>query len=287
MPEEPTETEATEEVNEPLPRVPSARQAARRQVAQDLRPPQTEEERVRDRVQFMLEASLQPLPNDVSPQPVLRRDKNGNLIHRNGALTATIAPDGTVSFGRRAGVDVELRDPSTDRTDTVGTDPFEEEPGAAEVTFRPKVDLNDILLRAAGDDPLAAKKRRFLRLTEEQRDTMAAAEARRALSPSKLLASRRLSQVWQDESLSFGTKRQLFFRLWDECEEPRDGDDGRPEALAGQETREEICAFIQKQLPAGSPQAYSDQELRALNDQRESRQRFEPYRASRVATAAP
>jgi hypothetical protein len=82
-----------------------------------------------------------------------------------------------------------------------------------------------------------------------------------------------LDAIWTDPQADARRRRAAIFHLWDECLE-----DGPADLVkAGEMARATIEAFIRQRLPAGSPDAYGDDELDALNGQRESRARFAPY----------
>lgn len=287
---------------EPLPDLPSPREAAQRMAVTE--PPEpSREERLGARVDALLRESLPPRDDDRSPMPELRPDGEGNLIHEDGALYAKISPDGSVTFGRRRGVSVdelhrggkspdpieqEIRDLHTTLPGvplTVFKAPAGDCGGGGcddaaglGLTIRPNSDLNDLVLRAKGEDPLAAKKRRFLRLTEELRDQLATRYEEANQRRAKVHASRNLERLWSDADLDFAAKRRLLFELWEECEEAT-GPGGEDPAVAdaGQEARDHIVAFIRRRLPPGSPEAYTPAELRRLNATRTSRQAFAPY----------
>lgn len=300
-PPEPPEPPPEPPEPRPLPELPSPREAAQRHVAEGIPPAPTDREVVEARVLGMMREALPPRLDDDSPMPELHPDGQGNLIHENGALSATIAPDGSVSFQRRRGIAVEgvgsSENPDPDQQELL--DLFTRIPGVPLVvreaspgdcargrcqdkvglglTFRPHSDFNDAILRWRGEDPLAARKRRFLRLTRDMRDRMADEHRGRALKMSKLRASRHLERIWADPSLGFNAKRRLLFDLWDEAEEPAGEEDERPEARAGQRARRFIQRFIREHLPPDGPEAFTPTELDALNARRSSRQRFEPY----------
>lgn len=283
-----------------VPAIPSAREAALKRSAEGVPRPPTDREKVEGRVVAMMKEALRPLPNDGSPMPELRPDGRGNLIHENGAFYAKIGPDGSVSFGRKRGVTIEgfgsdspdpaereileehTRIPGVPLTVFKST-PNDEARGEAwdraglGIGFRPKSDLNDAILYAKGDDPLAARKRRFLRLTQELRDELLAKSQQREVSFSKIRASRHLERLWKRDSVSFANKRLRLFDLWDECEEPVDDADESPTARAGLRARAQILRFIRQKLPRGSPEAYAPDELRRLNARRKSREVFRPY----------
>jgi hypothetical protein len=87
---------------------------------------------------------------------------------------------------------------------------------------------------------------------------------------------------------SLSERKRLVFELWDGCEEPS----GELEAFPGADTseldktrrklasaaRRKVIRFIAEVAPAGSAEAYTDAELRSLNQRRVSEQMFAPYR---------
>lgn len=281
-----------------VPWLPSPRDTAKRQILLDNLPPISDQERVEARVKGILDGALHELPNDQSPMPSLETDGEGNLIHRDGALVATIHPDGTVDFGTSATVTVDgFGDDHDDDITSLHTkipgvpiplavrraseadcmvNRCDDKAGAG-ATFRPSMDLTDLALKARGENPLAARQRRFLRLTEGLRDDIADRHRKRSLSRSRLRAGRNLDRIWSDEALGFAQKRRMLFRLWDECEEPEGEDDDRPEAAAGLRARRHILQFIRQKMPPGSPGAFSPGELRLLNSNRGSSRPFSPY----------
>ncbi len=55
--------------------------------------------------------------------------------------------------------------------------------------------------------------------------------------------------------------------MWDDCAEDE----------VGRRARAAIVAFVRETLPQGSPGAFAESELRALNRERLSRAPFRPY----------
>jgi hypothetical protein len=106
---------------------------------------------------------------------------------------------------------------------------------------------------------------------------MTANYQKHTLARSKLRAGRHLERLWSDDSRDHATKRRIIFQLWDECEELDGESDVRELAKAGERSRSHIIRFIRKNLPAGSPRAFTTDELDRLNASRESRQLFAPY----------
>lgn len=135
-----------------------------------------------------------------------------------------------------------------------------------------RFDLNDQLMRLAGQDPYASTKRKMAEETREQRLCMArrAQHARESQALFELSTSVRAiagRTDWTPER-----RRRAIFDIWDEC------DDNASDyaALA----RATITAIIRQSFPQGSPLAYPSQELLALNSQRASRLEFAPYLVS-------
>jgi hypothetical protein len=134
-------------------------------------------------------------------------------------------------------------------------------------------DLTDWAMRMAGRDPYLAAKLSFLDRTREARAEMATAHRAELLRKVPVIIREHLARLWAQPEQSAAARRAALFELWDECEE--DGDASVVEATAA--ARSAILGFIRGRLPAGSAEAYSEEELAALNQRRRSRQRFRPY----------
>jgi hypothetical protein len=136
-------------------------------------------------------------------------------------------------------------------------------------------DVTDSLMRAHGQDPYRSQRMKMLDETREQRLTLAARD-RTARRESQLAAlPTELRNIWKDEARSAKERREIIFQLWDECQEPAEGE--AEGAAAGARARREIVAFIRERLAEGSQEAYPKEELATLNLARQSRQRFDPY----------
>jgi hypothetical protein len=82
-----------------------------------------------------------------------------------------------------------------------------------------------------------------------------------------------LDAIWRDSGRTAAERRELMFRLWDECTET-----GSEELVSASQTaRATILGFIRRTLPEGSADAYTAAELESLNATRKSTQRFAPY----------
>jgi hypothetical protein len=313
-PPEPDQERRSDEAQEAVPDLSPRAAAAGHLLGDDAT--RSEDEQAGDRLSEHLKSKLPRRPND-EPTPVdLQSDDEGNLIwddedfagrlrratvdklkrhdmqeteeplpHDLGykerrPLKAKIAPDGTVEFERVWGMDIT--DEQVQITDIEG-DCFHwvcEEARAVPtigVPMRMLQDFNDLALMAAGDDPQAALKRRFLRDTEPLRDELAQKERSSHLLSSGSKLSERLDEIWLDATLGPSDKRRLIFELWDECEELAEGDEGTLEDRFGRQARNGILAFVRRRMPRGSPTAYDEAELQRLNAARDSSERFEPY----------
>jgi hypothetical protein len=133
-----------------------------------------------------------------------------------------------------------------------------------------KFDVTDGAMRAAGIDPYAAAKLRYLDRTRDQRVEIGKQHTREQLARSADYASQNVWRLWRSTGDLAARKRGLF-ELWDECEES--GDAAR--VAGGAAARAFIINFIQWKLTGAN--AYTAEELARLNKGRRSRARFVPY----------
>lgn len=134
-----------------------------------------------------------------------------------------------------------------------------------------KADITSWLHRKLVGDPYASRKLKLLDDTRDERVALGDAFRKEQLDRSAELVLRTLEQLWATEPDP--TRRRLaLFELWDDCAE---GDDGPGQA--GQRARAMIVGWIRTHLPAGSPTAYTDEEIAALHARRTSKQAFTPY----------
>jgi hypothetical protein len=103
--------------------------------------------------------------------------------------------------------------------------------------------------------------------------TLARAKEREVILEALAELPRRLSAILDDPRLSSAQRRQILFLLWDEMAEADDVERG----WAGTRARQLIDAFVQRRLPRGSSEAYSDGEIAALNRLRGGATPFDPY----------
>ena len=132
-----------------------------------------------------------------------------------------------------------------------------------------------------------ARKHALLKSTAALRTRMAIAFAKTNIDRQLVRLRRQLKAIWTSDRPPH-TRRALIFALWDECEESVAIDPGilaeqseidTLRKAAGSRARAAIIAFVRETIPAGSRDRYTDDELRALNHERLSEERFEPYAA--------
>jgi hypothetical protein len=134
-------------------------------------------------------------------------------------------------------------------------------------------DVTDALMRLAGDDPYAARKREMLEKTFDERVQIGTAYRADQLEKSDQTMLTHLDKLWARTDLGVAKKRRLIFELWDECAETG----GSQLVAGGTKARAALVRFIRVHLPADSDDAYSADELRRLNGKRRSTATFEPY----------
>ncbi|HWN68076.1 MAG TPA: hypothetical protein VNM90_10590, partial [Haliangium sp.] len=182
------------------------------------------------------------------------------------AFTARIARDGQVTIDDKPSFELA---PSLPR---VREDPLH--PGNLLLMMDiARFDVTDWLMRSSGMDPYSARKARFLDQTRDARAAMRAEAQREDLRNAIAALPDLLGAIWRDPGLTATERRELVFRLWDECTET-----GSEELVSASRTaRATILGFIRRTLPEGSPDAYTAAELESLNATRKSTQQFAPY----------
>ncbi len=196
--------------------------------------------------------------------PKKHATKDGGYNYDDTAFGAHVARDGTVTFDGRGNSEVN-------GIPRIGLAPGRENESPS-IAGTWAIDLNDWILSAAGDDPYSYEKRKFLEATREERLVMARAACGERLSSSLVELPQRLDKIWKSRR-SVAEKRAILFDLWDDCAE-----DGPKEVLRyGELARLTILDFIQKHLPEGSEEAYTELEIDRMNRRRASSRRFAPY----------
>jgi hypothetical protein len=178
------------------------------------------------------------------PEFELVPEKGGGLKFEGKNFIAHIKPDGSLSFDNRFPIGFQKG----------GTFSF---------------DLTDLAMRGKKQDPYAAEKRRFIEFTEERRNEM----RNKALKTSRENALANLSQqlhdLWNNGS-SAAARRRDIYELWAECS------DDKTDTL-GRKGRHTIEDFIKSNLPAGSPEEFTSEELERIAAGRAGLPPFDPY----------
>jgi hypothetical protein len=234
----------------------------------------------------------------VAPTGQLHDAGGGSRRSDQGVFTAKVAPDGSVTLKDRRNLQVGLALPSprsigngisrwyySDKgpdgqrgeralEKEVGgsTDAGDRSKTAIVPVLRGGFDVTDALMRSKGQDPYASKKLAFLDSTRDERVQMGAAHREQQLRRTTQLVQRNLDQLWQRVAEP-RARREALFELWDEAVETGD----EPTVEAGRAARKLVVGFIRARLPAGGPDAYTADELAALNRRRHSKAPFAPY----------
>lgn len=240
------------------------------------------------------------------PSGKLRPDGGGTYRSNQGPFTAKVGKDGSVSLKDGANLRVRFALPSPrqlgkmigdwyqDPNKPVGflppPDPekFERDHltgggyggdksdegggGAGLPIVAGGFDITDAFMRSKGNDPYASKKLAFLDATRAERVQIGMRHKSEQLAQVTELMQRNLQRLWATVA-DPAERRAALFDLWDEVEET-----GSDELVAaGLRARALLIGWIRAKLPAGSPAAYSDTELSALNARRTSKTAFAPY----------
>jgi len=188
------------------------------------------------------EAMARPWLRRTEPQLVPRPD--GSLQYTGHAFTARIAPDGAVSFSDR---------------DAVQADEMLQGGPA-------RFDITDMAMRGAGQDPYAAEREWFMEHTEEVRARLETEARARERDSALRGVPGRLAAIWNQERPAF-LRRRAIFRMWDDCDEEGDG----------LSVRRQVIEFVRSEIPQTGTDAFTVDELRRLNAERESTMEFSPY----------
>lgn len=204
-------------------------------------------------LQRELQALGKRAPRAHAAPPELRRQSDGSYHHEAPRFTARIDRDGHVTLQDRPVLQSALPIPIAGTFDL--TDAVEKH----------------ILNR----EIYTPQKRRFMEATAALRTQLSDRDREQSFSAGRAPLLAELERIVADQSLSPTLKRGAVFELWDSCASDEAG-------TRGQHITE---AFIRQRMPAGSPLGYGQAELTALNQQRASARRFDPYQATRTAAA--
>jgi hypothetical protein len=187
-----------------------------------------------------------PITGRVAPATVddyhLRRDRKGGLVYSDIRFTARISRDGSVTFDDR-GASYDGR--------------------RVALVF----DVNDMIMRARGEDPYSYEKRKFLAATWDLRMRMRVVTDAERMRTALHQLPDYLEAVWRDQRRAASARRHVLYLLWEECDDRTPG---------GAQARATIEAFVRRRLPAGSASAFTVAELARLNGA--GPRPFAPYR---------
>jgi hypothetical protein len=202
----------------------------------------------------------------------LQQRDGGGYVWHGPRLTAFIAQDGRVSFVDERGAPGQAVAPVAAAAHAYKR----ATPGggarsggrslldsAIHMVTNPTLVVSDEDLR---HDHHHNAKMDFLDATAALRTDMRAASGRKARGGALAALRQRVRAIAADEARPLPERHQLVFELWQECEDSAGGAQAR--AAIEDETR--------RQLPAGSPRAFTAAELAGLNAGQ--RPPFAPYR---------
>jgi hypothetical protein len=185
---------------------------------------------------------------------VVVEEPDGSFSSDEGGFTGYIHPDGSVSMVDKPPLQLQGL-------------------GAS-------FDITDLAMRAAGMDPYASAKLRYLDNTRDMRVAMGNEHRAQLLAASSDLMRGNIEAALAGLS-DPRARKQALFELWDECAET-----GEPALVeAGAAARATLRAYIQREMTG--PDAFTPMELSQLNARRTSAIAFQPYEArtdSRYAT---
>jgi hypothetical protein len=127
-------------------------------------------------------------------------------------------------------------------------------------------DITAYLHRKFVGDPYSSRKLELLDDTRDERVAMGTSHRKQQAVRSAEYMTRNLETLWTREPRPIA-RRAALFELWDEC-----GEDD-----AGLRARAVVIGWIRAKLPAGSADAYTDEEVHALQARRTSTAAFAPY----------
>ena len=177
--------------------------------------------------------------------PTLVQRPDGSREYHGHAFTARIMPDGSVRFSDRGPIE-----------------------GGEMLAGGPaRFDVTDMIMGSQGQDPYRAEREWFMEETEDVRIELETAAAARLRADAMAGVPGRLAAMW-GRSTPAAIRRRAIFRMWDECDEEGDG----------AAVRRQVISFIRGEIPESSPDAFTVEEMRRWNADRESTAEFSPYR---------
>jgi hypothetical protein len=143
--------------------------------------------------------------------------------------------------------------------------------GGAMLGLAGPMDITAWLHRKFVGDPYASRKLKLLDGTRDARIARGGAYRKEQLERSAELMTRTLEELWRSTS-DPALRKQALFELWDDCEEGEG-----PRGEAGARARAIVLGWIRGKLPAGAPDAYTTEEIKAFTARQASKEPFTPY----------
>lgn len=251
-------------------------------------------------------------PRAAGQQLTRRADGGYEHTNRRAGFSATIHPDGRVSFRDHSvgGGSVKL----------FGIDLGGKTPNVPDASQPSNTLVRPSDLGSLGDDPLvkwgaygpppimmtaggkiagvsdvalstrrASAKQAFLEDTAALRERLATKHRRENERAAITTLEADLRAMWSATDPA-AVKRERIFQRWDECAEPPTGDasaEERTRGRVGERARKRIESWIRANIPESSADAFGASELREMNGRRKSRASFAPYVAPPAAPAKP
>lgn len=246
-------------------------------------PPETDAQAAERKIQAFTRAAATrgapPGPDAGTSLDLLEKLDDGTYRYETGGFIASIQVDGAVVFinkDNNAGLGTSGlgRDllapygPAIDPIARIDGAPAQREMGIpmgmpSSTLGSGSFDPTAAMLRAQGQDPYEHEKLCFLDETQELRAGLRVAHEKAQMAGLR----RSLERAWFDETHTPAERRAALFAIWDECREEE----------VGMLARELVESFVRQHLPKGSPDAFTDDELAALNATRTSTMEFAPY----------
>jgi hypothetical protein len=127
-------------------------------------------------------------------------------------------------------------------------------------------DITDWAMKGKKQDPYRYEKEKFLKYTQKKRDELARKAREADMENSLAELPNTCDEIWRQRSRPAPQRRKALYELWRDVEDTD----------AGGRARDVIVEYVRRHLPAGSADAFTDEELALYNAN--SKHKFEPYR---------
>lgn len=131
-------------------------------------------------------------------------------------------------------------------------------------------DLTDLAMRGKKQDPYAAEKRKFIEFSDKVRSELRKKALQESQDQALATLSDQLTLLWRS-SRSAASRRREMYEIW------ADSSDDKSEKLS-RKGRRIIEDFIRANLPEGSSDGYTAEELSRIAGERQNLPPFDPYR---------